>query len=420
MSLDGKSNKISDSSGLKAEERPALFDRSLLSMVPSKDNTNNPDLTIYDLWGNTRDTRANTPPQFADALAQAPPTDRSRVRSDSTGAASDRLELRYGDPNFDAQLARTDYKILKITGIPKDVQVKGWADDKGFFFWFKNGHDNKAHHHMPRNLQYIEVDVQVDNSGKQFQTTRIKANELRYSAIQGLRAENEAKKDPTILSMPETTQAQKEAKREAINRLAATIQFASTDNSKRNPTDFVSSGVSLAAGIDGINKQLEDMAKEAALADPSDPYPRLLLSQIYLAQAFQPYLQNIKNVPEYQQFLGQVRNGRVDPQLLQRYGDVIQTLSKNLGNKECLSKIDAAIGELDAAVAITQKYGDVRLPSAAIQMPLAPFAFFSNRDAYWYGARDQAELWRLQLRLARNILIPLLKSVELPPALPPR
>lgn len=83
------------------------------------------------------------------------------------------LQLKYGDPKFDEQLAAGNIEHLKLEGLPKGVSVSPWLDNKGFFIWFKNGNDNRAHHYIPATLKTIEVDGVTKS-----------ADELRIEAAQ--------------------------------------------------------------------------------------------------------------------------------------------------------------------------------------------------------------------------------------------
>src|SRR5688572_6748109 len=58
------------------------------------------------------------------------------------------LEVRYDDPNLDRKLnGPWAYNTLKLTNVPPEVNLHNWIDDKGYFFWFKNGSDNEKPHH---------------------------------------------------------------------------------------------------------------------------------------------------------------------------------------------------------------------------------------------------------------------------------
>ncbi|HEY9791980.1 MAG TPA: hypothetical protein V6D22_16355 [Candidatus Obscuribacterales bacterium] len=86
----------------------------------------------------------------SDARAAAPnvPLDRNRT-----------LTLTYGDHFFDERL-KDAKDILEIKNLPARVGIKSWMDDKGLYFWFENGDDNKAHHYIPDGMQAITVNQQ--------------------------------------------------------------------------------------------------------------------------------------------------------------------------------------------------------------------------------------------------------------------
>lgn len=164
------------------------------------------------------------------------------------------LEVAYGDPNFDRKLSAGNYDTLKISGFPKGEAVSPWVDDRGYFFWFKSGSDNRAHHYIPSNVKNIEINGVRQNM-----------DELRIQASQAYMSEQNGIKNG----------------------------FASLD-AKAHPYEY-------ARRMAGISQQALDLQektlRDAAAASPNNPYFRIYLADTILASAFKPVIEGISNNP---------------------------------------------------------------------------------------------------------------------------
>lgn len=268
------------------------------------------------------------------------------------------LELEYGEAGFDKSLAQTDYHTLKIRGLPDNVQLKTWVDNKGYLFWFENGNDKNACHYFPSNLKTVQIDVW---NGKQFKPYFKPADELRISAVQGVMAEQ--RKDQT--------------------------GYSSFDN-KTHPYRYAERMSALA---DAQLALQEKALREGAEASPTNPYFRIYLADILMAKALKPVLEAVKA-------------GR----------------DAKLDNPETISNIDQALVELGKARVIARQYGDIRVPNTYKQPPLFPFGlnpYYRNPDAYWSGAAYQAFQREAGLTVVRAWIKSGAIKLELPPALPP-
>ncbi len=164
------------------------------------------------------------------------------------------LQLAYGDPNFDRKLSAGNYETLKITGLPQGEAVSPWVDNKGYFFWFKSGSDNRAHHYIPAGVKNIEVNGVRQNM-----------DELRIQASQAYMSEQDGIKNG----------------------------FASLD-AKAHPYEY-------ARRMAAVSQQALDLQertlRQAADASPNNPYFRIYLADTILASAFKPVIEGISNNP---------------------------------------------------------------------------------------------------------------------------
>jgi hypothetical protein len=118
------------------------------------------------------------------------------------------------------------------------------------------------------------------------------------------------------------------------------------------------------------------------------------LSDIYLAQAFKPIMDQLNS--------GQSRIDMNTPYTQQ--------------------KMQAALAEAQLAQRITQQQSSARFPNTSMQPGLNPFYLNPtslNPDLYWHGALYQS--WQREVGIkALQTYLQRFSSVELPPALPPR
>ncbi len=111
-----------------------------------------------------KDLNANAP-ILADWNA---PVERTQGRDRTARPINDALgqahNVSYYDQALDAKLGQCTQPTLRILDLPKDVGVGFWKDEKGYYFFFKNGQDRNKPHYIPPVVNKIEV---VQN-GKSF------------------------------------------------------------------------------------------------------------------------------------------------------------------------------------------------------------------------------------------------------------
>lgn len=273
------------------------------------------------------------------------------------------LKINYGDPDFDAKLAQTDYSKVIITGVPKELSPAPWIDDqtgKGFFFWFKNPKDpansDRSKHYFPSNLKQIEI---AQYQGSAYKPILINADEMRIAASQAyMRQQND-----------------------------------SGYGSYKSTTDAFSYAVNMSKIASQALQYQEQLMREGAKNSPTNPYFHIYLADILTAQAVQPVVEAITS-------------GKT------AYFD------NPLTNK----KIDEALNEVRAATAITRKYGNLVKPPDH-ETPLSPFGlnpYAYNPDFYWSGAAYQAAIREVQLTFLKQAVVLGKLPLQLPPELPPK
>lgn len=274
------------------------------------------------------------------------------------------LQVTYGEKDFDAKLAQTNYSKVVITGVPKDLLPSPWIDDqagKGFFFWLKNQKNPDASdrnkHYFPSNLKTIEI---AQYQGNIYKPVMINADEMRIAASQAfMRGQN------------------KEG-------------FASYSNA----TDVFTYAKKMSEVSSTALDYQAKLLRDGAASSPSNPYFHIYLADVLVAQAIQPVV-----------------------------ADLMAGKQAYFDNPYTNGKIEEAQKELRAAREVTQKYGDILKPPA-YEIPLSPFGlnpYSYNPDYYWSGASYQAATREIQLRMLQGA-IKLGKDlpIELPPALPPK
>jgi hypothetical protein len=282
-----------------------------------------------------------------DQTAQPRPGDRPV----QPGAQGGVLELTYGEPQFDQKLAAGNYHTLRLKGLPQGVAISSWVDNNGFYMWFKNGHDNRQPHYLPPGLKTIEVGGYTQN-----------VDEMRIQA--------------SLSAMQEADRAR---------------QGFTAVNERTNPLEFAKRMGGL--GWEHLHMQ-ENALRQAAQGSPNNPYFSLYLSDILVAQAFKPIMDQLNQGAS-----------RID-----------------LNTPWTQQKLAEAAQEAVKAEQIARQYGGVRHPNMEIMPGLHPFGlnrYSYNPDMYWSGALYQGFRRETQIKLLQQY-IARFSSVELPPILPPR
>ena len=263
------------------------------------------------------------------------------------------LTLHFGDPGLDRQLsAAANYNTI-VMDTPPGVSVRHWVDDKGYYFWFQNGNDNGAHHYFPAFAKQITV------NGKAFdlEAQQLKVNETYAAQAGGF--QNYAKNS--------------------------------------NAIDFASRLSKLPAqSLDVMEKNLTQSVKNS-----TNPYFKIYLADIYLAQAMQPVIQQ----------------ARVSP-------------SVDVNNPRTLNYLNAAIVMLKAAQSDSiNNLGGIKkvlpdgitevplnqYPQGNVVMPLSPYDIYAAEAqdrqqkhlyqySFWGGSLHQAHAREVSLTMLRDMI----------------
>lgn len=273
---------------------------------------------------------------------------RWEVQQNRNGLGAGALELRYGDPDFQAKLAGSRAETLKITGLPANVGISEWADDKGFFIWFADGQQQRQRMYLPSSFKNIEV-----NGYKQ------SVDELKIMTADAMMAEAKGTKgQPGFYSY----------------------------SARTSPLDY---GKKLA-GIAGESLVLQEkLLREGIANSPNNPYFHIYLSDVLLAKAIQPVLQQLQSN---------------------------QPLKTN--NPQTLALIDESIKEAKLAQQYAAQGGNLRVVDTQRSPLMNPFGlnpFFYNPDMYWGGALYQSYQREVSLTMLKGLIRSgLLDKLELP------
>jgi hypothetical protein len=304
----------------------------------------------------TRDTRTTATTDSTSRPADKT-TDATRVDDTVIKPVKGVLELEYGKPGFAKSLAQKDYHTLKIKNLPEGVLLKPWLDNGGYFFWFENGNDNKAHHYFPKNLQKIEIEAFV---GKHIKPFTKPADELRISALQGTMAQ----------------------------------EHKNGYGSFQNRTHPYKYGEALSGIADKALDLQEKALREGAEASPNNPYFRIYLADVLFARSIKPIIDGIKAGKDV----------KLDnPETIKKLDEAIAELKKA---QEVCRKIGGHTKGPNR---------DLQQPL----MPFGLNPYYSNPDAYWGGALYQSAQREAGLTTVRAWIKSGALKIELPPALPP-
>lgn len=337
--------------GLGSTSKPAGSGTSLLDQYMGATGTGEVQQQATTTTGTTGFEAPNptwTPQDIQ--VAQNQP--RWEVNQNRNGLGAGTLELRYGDPEFQQKLGAATGDTLKIAGLPTNVGISTWLDEKGFFIWFIDGQQQRQRMYLPNSFKNIEV-----NGVKQ------SVDELKISTAEAVMAEAKGQQ-----------------------------QGFYSYSGRTNPIEY---GKRLA-GIAGQSLALQEkFLREGVANSPNNPYFRIYLSDVLLAKALQPILQQVQT------------------------GQPIQT-----NNPATMAAIDDAIKEARAAQQTSMQQGNLRVVDIQRAPQLNPFAlnpYMRNPDIYWGGALYQSYQREVSLTMLKQLIATgILNNLELPPALPPR
>lgn len=321
------------------------------------------------------------------------------------------VTVKYGDPLFDAKLtANPNYTYLNITDIPAGVKLKHSMDQNGYFFWYAKeevGPDGKKTSVPIEMVRVQQRDGTFTNEPKHHYYS-IKAKEIYM---------NGEKRDLELTRLL-VNEAMAGDGRDKFRGFSSFSRNQQVDmrlpGAPAGRTDAITYFIRMSQ-LGGNILEMQQKSLENAVRTSENPYFKIYLADIYIAQAMKP-------------IIDQVRNGS-------NYID--------LNNPETLKKLEDAISLCQAA------QGDSRTGLAKINrptpgnmpMPLDPRAIYMppddpyfndyyrryGRDGtgpwyyFWGGSYDQAAHRQVALTFIRDLIKSnALPRLELPPNLPPR
>lgn len=270
------------------------------------------------------------------------------------------LELRYGDSNMDNLLRTSRYDTISVQA-PAGIEVCHWVDQNGHFFWFKNradgsNADGRRHYYNQQALRIL-----INGQPYDLEAQRLKVNEDFLT--------REAGAVPGSINVQSWTRA-------------------------TNPvTYFAQMSLLSAQALTLAQQSLEDSVRTS-----TNPYFKIYLADVYVAQAVQPIVEQVLN-----------------------------SGSANLNDPRTLERLDAAIRLLQAVQ--RDSNGGLaplnRFPPQNIFTPMDPYRIYTDRSRYYYdfwaGSLDQARHREVALTMLRNFIARgALPRIELPPAMAPR
>ncbi len=266
------------------------------------------------------------------------------------------LELSYRDATsgeFDRLMASArNFNTINIRDMPPGVSVAHWIDERGYFFHFLNGNDGSRRHYYPANTRSIAVGTANQNLTQE----RMRVHDEFAAQHGGFR------------SMERGTNV--------VNYLANMSRY----------------------GQDSLDIQARAL-EESARSSPN-PYFKIYLADIYVAQAMKPIVDQM-----------------------------LRTGSANPNNPATLDRLNRALEQLQAAQRDSRgQLSDPRVnrfPPANAVMPMDPYSVFEHGPSryfdFWGGSLDQARTRETAITLLRDMIkLNALPRMELPPALPQR
>ncbi|MBI4533294.1 MAG: hypothetical protein HY711_05035 [Candidatus Melainabacteria bacterium] len=252
------------------------------------------------------------------------------------------LELRYGEPDFDRKLAcGYDYKTLRITGKPANAQLLVWGDEKGYYFFFKNG--DQTPHHFPAKLKVIDID------GKSYDVdrARLRVSESYMSQFSG-----------------------------------ETNGFATVNYPKGDVMSYFWKLSRMAD--DGLVWQEQLLREQVQQSD--NPYFKLYLADILFVESFSPLIRGVLQdsvTPEQKQ------------QMLKKIDEANQLLREVRQQSDGSLRQKNHFPQSNAAMPLA--------PGAFLYMPPTG-TYYDPYFAFWAGAYDQAGRRELFFTFARGLI----------------
>jgi hypothetical protein len=237
-----------------------------------------------------------------------------------------KVDLSNKNLDLDKALARTDYKTIDLEGLDKN-SVQYWVNKNGYFFWLETPEgkslDGKIHY-LPDSAQALCEHGKVIN----LEAQRLRANEEEANSVTG--------RNPYF---------------EDLSR--------ATPSSQKTVLMF---GLRLAQMPTPDLELQERSLRAEAQAHPNNPYFRIMLSDVYFAQALKPLRD---------EYLATGKIAEVPPQTMQKIDFALQRLEES--RMESASKLNGR-----------NVVGDT-------MHPMRPYDLGQpgGEYAYWQGSYDQ-------------------------------
>lgn len=187
-------------------------------------------------------------PQGDGANRPAAPNDRVKVYPVKDGV----LEINFNDLASMSDLPKTSeaFTVIKVTGKPADVQMRIWADEKGFYFFYTGATEAQTHH-FPTSVKEI-------NDGQRFDVAK------------------------------------------SCRKVVETALAAQTDNKDKNPFGSVKDSKVDAlvyfqrmSKLAGQSLDWGEQVLKSSVAESKDPYLHMYLGDILTMQALRPIVSSV-------------------------------------------------------------------------------------------------------------------------------
>ncbi len=341
-----------------------------------------------DIMRRTRDGQQPQPQMRQEEVPAVAPVDRTRVQQpteklppldpNDLKVVDGLLEIRYDNKNFDRIMREAQgYDTIRITGVPKDVEVRHWVDGGGNFFWFRNGQDGAAHHYFPPTLKGLEVNGAYQDVGKE----RLLVADAFASKY--------------------------------------TYGFGSWEKQTSPITYFMKMSQNADGAMAVLEKSLTD-----AVQSSNNPYYKIYLADVYTAQA----MLAIPAVNVILKNAGDLRN----PQAIANLNSELSRLqtggSIDTNNPVTLKKLNDAIklvqqAQSDSKESLTPIN---QFPPTNVYTPMDPYRIYDDPNSnpyfygFWGGSLDQARHRQVALTFMRDLVASGALKFELPPIRQPR
>ncbi len=295
-------------------------------------------------------------------LPIAPASDRTPKCHVTNGV----LELSFNSLARLDSLPKTDlpYTTLKINNAPPGTQILHWADESGYYFFFKGAANNNIYHY-PRSLSIIQL------NGQSFDIDRSRLQVNEYTLSQVSDAQHSGKNPFATVANPQS---------DAISYFTRMSRLSSQTLAWQENL--------LRKGATGSN----------------NPYFQIYLADVLTMEALQPVVR------------GFLRSGQISPQEKQAILDKLNDADRQLKNA-----VELSAGPLCQRNKFPP--GNVVMPLApgSFFQTAVPGAYYNPEYCFWGGAWDQAQRRRTAVAFMKGLIESNVTDYfQLPPVCPAR